>query len=101
MSKVEIGTDFGPNFGTVQSWNKQAILAHILDHTISIAAGYDLWNVTWNNGKTIEGIFSSETSSALTLINAGEVTIDRQDIMSLEALNMSAMPVGWEKQFNP
>ncbi len=54
------------------------------------------------NGESFQGTISSETATAITLKNAGrEVkTINRTDIKSLKALNMSSMPTGLEKQIN-
>ena len=74
----------------------------ILDPARSIADGYDLWQITLKNGEMHQGVIASETPSALSLRPAGgqEIVIARQDIASLQALNASAMPAGWEKQLN-
>jgi putative heme-binding domain-containing protein len=70
-------------------------MANILAPNLSIAAGYDLWAVELKNGETLQGIISSETSAAITLrTNPGvEKTINRQEIESLQVLDMSVMPV--------
>ena len=74
----------------------------ILVRARSIADGYDLWQVTLKNGEAQQGVIASETPSALSLRPAGgqAVVIARQDIQSLQALNTSAMPAGWEKQLD-
>ena len=97
-----LGVTFGPDLGTVHSWPPAGIMANILDPNQSISDGYDLWAVELNNGESVQGIISTETPNALTLRNAGgqETTIARQDIKSLKALGMSAMPVGLENQIN-
>src|SRR5690606_38766692 len=67
-TKGDLGTRFGPDLGTIQAWKAEAIMAHILDPNISIAAGYDLWAATLKDGSSIGGIISSETPSAITII---------------------------------
>ncbi|MDQ3290344.1 MAG: c-type cytochrome, partial [Bacteroidota bacterium] len=96
------GVAFGPDLGTVHNWPPTGILANVLDPNQSISDGYDMWEVVLLNGKSIQGIISTETPNALTLRNAGGqiTTIARQDIKSLKALGMSAMPSGLEKQIN-
>jgi putative heme-binding domain-containing protein len=96
------GISFGPDLGTVHSWQPDAIMAHILDPNLSISVGYDLWKVELNNGELEQGIISSETSTALTLKKSPgvEKIINRQSIKSLTTLNMSAMPTGLEKQIS-
>jgi putative heme-binding domain-containing protein len=90
-----LGIAYGPDLGTVQNWLPKDIMANILAPNLSIASGYDLWAVELKNGETLQGIISSETSAAITLrTNPGvEKTINRQEIKSLEVLDMSVMPV--------
>jgi putative heme-binding domain-containing protein len=97
-----MGVSFGPDLGTIHNWSAEAIMANILAPNLSISSGYDLWNVRLKNGESFQGIISSETTTAITLLNAGrEVrTVNRTDIQSLKPLNMSAMPAGLEKQIN-
>ena len=97
-----IGVSFGPDLGTVHSWQPEAIMAHILAPNLSTASGYEFWAVELNNGESVQGIISSETPAAITLINAGRVekTINRQDIKALKMLNISAMPAGLEKNIS-
>ena len=98
----EIGVQFGPDLGTIHNWKPEDIMANILNPNLSISSGYDLWEVELKNGETEQGIISSETSSALTLRNNGKLdkTINRQDIKSIKSINVSAMPVGLEKNIN-
>ncbi|MDQ4140527.1 MAG: c-type cytochrome, partial [Bacteroidota bacterium] len=97
-----MGVDFGPDLGTVHNWPPSGILSNVLDPNQSISDGYDMWEVVLSNGKSVQGIISTETPNALTLRNAGGqvTTIARQDIKSLKALGISAMPTGLEKQIN-
>lgn len=97
-----MGVSFGPDLGTVHNWQPEGIMANILAPNLSIAAGYELWEVALNNGESVQGIISSETSGAITLKNAGvaDMTINRRDIKSLKTLNISVMPAGWEKSIS-
>lgn len=100
--KGKDGIAFGPDLGTIQSWPASGIMENIIDPNQSIAHGYDLWNVVLTSGEAIQGVIVSETSSTLTLRNAsGQVrTVARQDVASQKALNMSAMPVGLERNMS-
>ena len=97
-----MGQAIGPDLGTVHAWAASDILTSILDPNRSIAHGYDLWSVKLNNGKIVQGIISAETPSAIKLINTEgiETNIARQDIASLTALGMSAMPDDLEKKID-
>jgi putative heme-binding domain-containing protein len=97
-----MGLSFGPDLGTIHNWTAEAIMANILAPNLSISSGFDLWQVDMKNGESFQGIISSETTTAVTLKNAAQQvkTINRKDIKSLRALNMSAMTSGLEKQIN-
>jgi putative heme-binding domain-containing protein len=98
----QMGRAFGPDLGTVHAWAPADIMTNILDPNRSISHGYDTWDVTLNNGESVQGIISTETPTAITLSDANGQTsnIARQDIKSLKALGMSAMPLGLEKKIN-
>ncbi len=91
----KMGVKFGPDLGTIQNWLPKDILANILAPNLSIAVGYDLWEVQLKTGETLQGIIASETSAAITLrTNPGEEKVlNRQDIESLKVMNTSIMPV--------
>ena len=96
----KLGRAFGPDLGTVHGWAPADIITNILDPNRSISHGYDMWSVTLNKGDVVQGIITAETPTALTITNVDGLIriIARQDIQSLKALNMSAMPVGLEKK---
>lgn len=100
--KGKDGIPFGPDLGTIQSWPASGIMANILDPNQSISHGFDLWNIVLENGESLQGVITQETPSSITVRNAiGQVnTIAREDIVSQKAMNMSAMPVGLEKDIN-
>ena len=96
------GIAFGPDLGTIHNWLAKDIIVNVLDPNFSIAQGFDLWELQLNEGSTLQGMIRNETSAAITLHSAPGVerTINRQDIKSVKALNMSLMP-GLEAQINP
>jgi putative heme-binding domain-containing protein len=98
----QLGRNFGPDLGSIHNWSRDAIMLNILSPNLSISSGYAFWDVELKNGETFQGIISSETATALTLKNAAMETrtINRADIKSLKAINISAMPTGLEKQIN-
>ncbi|MGN6437409.1 MAG: PVC-type heme-binding CxxCH protein [Agriterribacter sp.] len=100
--KGQYGVAYGPDLGTIHNWKKQDILANILDPSLSIMAGYDLWEIELNNGESLQGIIAMETPSAITIKGMGntEKTINRQEIKTLQSLSISAMPAGLEKNIS-
>ena len=88
------GVTFGPDLGTVHNWLPKDLMVNILDANLSIAPGFDLWEITLTDGEKIQGMIMSETSAAISLrIAPGvEETINRQDISAIKGLNMSLMP---------
>ena len=97
------GESFGPDLGTVYNWQPEGVMANILAPNLSIAAGYELWSVETHKGESFQGIISSETPIAVTVKVAPNVekTINRDDIKSLNNLNISGMPGGFENIINP
>ena len=100
--KGKMGVAIGPDLGTIHNWISEDIMANVLDPNLSISSGFDLWEAQLNNGESVRGIISSETPSAITLRNNGMLdrTVNRRDIKSLKAMNISAMPSGFEKTIN-
>jgi len=98
----KLGIAIGPDLGTIHNWTKEDIMANVLNPNLSISGGFGLWEVVLNNGESVQGIIASETSVAITLRNSGkpDKAISRQDIQSLKAINISAMPSGLEKKIN-
>ncbi|MEX2565547.1 MAG: c-type cytochrome, partial [Cyclobacteriaceae bacterium] len=88
------GVAFGPDLGTVHNWHPKDLMANILDPNLSIAPGYDLWEVTLNDGEKVQGMIMNETSAAISLRTSPgiEKSINRQEIRAIQGLNMSLMP---------
>jgi putative heme-binding domain-containing protein len=98
----KMGVAIGPDLGTIHNWTKEDIMANVLDPNLSISSGYSLWDVQMKNGESIQGIIASETSAAITLRNNGMLDrmVNRKEVKSLTAINISAMPAGFEKKIN-
>lgn len=89
-----IGVAYGPDLGTVHNWLGKDLMANILDPSLSIAPGYDLWEVTLKDGDLLQGMIMNETSVAIKLRTGPGIDkmINRQEIKALKVLNMSVMP---------
>ncbi|WP_236976932.1 PVC-type heme-binding CxxCH protein [Membranihabitans maritimus] len=96
------GIAFGPDLKTIKNRRQESILKDILNPGLSIADGYDMWNVELKSDKVEQGIIASEATNALTLRKNGgeESVIPRNDIKSLKSMGMSLMPVGLENQIS-
>lgn len=96
------GTAFGPDLATVRHWEPKALMSKILDPNRSVADGYEMTIVELKSGGSAAGVIHSETSTSITLLNAGgaETTISRSDIESISSTNSSAMPSGLEQEIS-
>ena len=91
----QLGISYGPDLGTVHNWLAKDLVANILDPSLSIAPGFDLWEVELKEGDLVQGMIMSETSAAIKLRTSPGIDkmINRQDIKAIKGLNMSVMPV--------
>lgn len=96
------GMAFGPDLASLGNRQPGNLLADILDPNLSIADGYDLWELNLTDGTRLQGVVASQTQSAVTLRQAGgaEQIISRPQITSMTTLPMSAMPEGLEKSID-
>lgn len=95
----EQGIAFGPDLSSLKNRRLASIMTDILNPNLSIADGYDLWEVELQNGELHQGLISSETPTAINLRNAGGIdkNISRTNIKTLKLIEMSAMPTGLEQ----
>ncbi len=93
------GTFYGPDLASIRNRRPESIMADILNPNLSIADGYDIWNIELKSGETIQGLIASETPSAITLRNYGGVerVISRNDIHTLTAMGVSVMTAGLDR----
>lgn len=98
----EQGIAFGPDLSSLKNRRAASIMSDILNPNLSIADGYDLWEVELQSGELLQGLISSETPTAINLRNAGGVdkSLARTNIKSLKLIEMSAMPTGLEQSIS-
>ncbi|WP_235114628.1 PVC-type heme-binding CxxCH protein [Cyclobacterium qasimii] len=96
------GIAFGPDLSSLKNRRAASIMSDVLNPNLSIADGYDLWEVELQNGEHYQGLISSETPTAINLRNAGGIdnNISRTNIKSLKLIEMSAMPTGLEQSIS-
>ena len=94
------GKEVGPDLGEVRNRPRDVLLADILMPNQTISQGYEAYVVQTASAGTIEGVMGPQTSTTITLRQeeGKEQVIRRQDIKSLYAANLSAMPGDLEEQ---
>lgn len=92
------GNAYGPDLGSMRNRTAQAILRDILDPGLSIADGYDFWEIEMSDGSKKRGIIESETPNSLVLHENEEKTtvLSRDQIEGMNSMSISVMPVGLE-----
>ncbi|WP_162339702.1 PVC-type heme-binding CxxCH protein [Cyclobacterium salsum] len=98
----ERGELYGPDLASLRNRRYESILKDILDPNLSIADGYDLWQIELSDSEAVQGIISHETTTAIELVQAGGLTrtISRSEISSMQALPVSGMAQGLENQIS-
>lgn len=97
------GNALGPDLETVKSWDREKLLANILDPNREVAPNYAAYLLQTSDGDSQIGIIASETPATITLRMAWgqQTTIQRRRIKSLRAAGMSMMPQGLEEGLKP
>ena len=95
----ENGKAIGPDLSTVYSWSPEGIVSQVLFPGASVTVGYELWQIELVDGDKIQGVIADESPTAITVRNVGieDRVISRTDIKSLNSLDYSMMPGGWEE----
>lgn len=98
-----VGSEVGPDLATVRHQPKQALLTAILDPNQSISQGFEAYVVETVSGSTLDGVAGPQTATSITLKHeeGKQDVIQRKDIKSMYATNLSAMPADLEKQIDP
>lgn len=93
------GVAYGPDLATIRNRRPASVMADILSPNLSIADGFDVWNIQLKSGETVQGLIASETPSAITIKNYGgvETVIARGDIETLNAMETSVMTAGFDQ----
>ena len=97
------GGKIGPDLTGMAAHPKSELLIHILDPSRSVEGNYVQYSVATNEGKILNGLLSSETKTAIELLDTEgkKQQILREDIDVLAASKKSLMPEGFEKQVTP
>ncbi len=97
------GVEVGPDLATVAGRSADNLLLHILEPNREVAPNYVNYNVATTDGRTISGIITSESATALTLKRAQGVTdvVPREQIEAVSSTGLSLMPEGLEKGESP
>lgn len=92
------GGMIGPDLTGIGSRPKADVLLEILDPNRSVEANYRLWTVSTSDGNAYSGRLEAETQTTVEILElTGEKQIiQRKDIESMQASNMSLMPIGFE-----
>lgn len=94
----KIGIAFGPELNSLRNRPAANLLESILIPNRAIADKYEYWHVKLRNGKNYEGIMVAKSTNTLTLRQMGgqDITLAKNDVLSAEASDTSAMPNGLE-----
>jgi putative heme-binding domain-containing protein len=92
------GGKVGPDLSGIGARDRTEILTDILDPNRSVEANYRLWNVTTKDGETLSGRMDTETQTTIELLDTTgqKHVVQRKDIASLQGLQTSIMPNGFE-----
>jgi putative membrane-bound dehydrogenase-like protein len=98
-----VGSEVGPELGTVRNRAPEALLADILIPDRSIAQKHESYLVETVGGATETGVMAAETPTSVVLRREGgeESVIARKDIVTMSVSNVSAMPSDLEAQIDP
>ncbi|HKQ39436.1 MAG TPA: PVC-type heme-binding CxxCH protein [Verrucomicrobiae bacterium] len=92
------GGKVGPDLTGISARDRSDILMEILDPNRSVEANYRLWSATTKDGQTFSGRLETETQTTVEILDttAQKHVLQRKDIASLEASQLSIMPAGFE-----
>jgi putative heme-binding domain-containing protein len=92
------GGKVGPDLSGIAARDRSDILTEILDPNRSVEANYRLWNVTTKDGDTFSGRLEAETQTTVEILDttAQKHVVQRKNIASMDASQLSIMPTGFE-----
>ena len=91
------GQEVGPELIGSGRSNLDAILANVIDPNQIIGNGYENFNVTTKDGRTVSGRVIEDTPTQMTLLGIGgaKTVVPRADIQKTENTRQSVMPMGF------
>ena len=96
------GKDVGPDLATVKGRPASVLLGDILIPNKAISQTYESYVIETADGRTLDGVIGPQSPTFVTLRreNGVEDVVQRKDIKSMRATNLSAMPPDLETQVN-
>jgi putative heme-binding domain-containing protein len=89
------GAHIGPELTGSNRADLDYVLANVIDPNAVIGQDYLLTTIETQDGRTAAGVVHRETPNAVTLVNLAErVTFSREEIKSMQRLEVSLMPAG-------
>lgn len=97
-----VGHEIAPNLSTVKARGAETILTNVLDPSREVNPQFVNYMLITDDGRTITGLISAESATAVTLKRAeGQTdTVLRVNIDELLATGLSLMPEGLEQKFD-
>ena len=98
-----IGHEVGPDLETIRGRPAYLLLNDILMPNQSIAQTYEAYVIETLDGRTIDGVIGPQSPASITLRREGgeEDVIQRQNIKTMYASDLSAMAADVEEQISP
>ena len=98
-----IGHKVGPDLSGVSHRSVEDLVSNILDPNMAINPGFVAYTVETQDGESLSGLLTGETSESVTLLQAMELrtTLPRAQISKLESSGQSLMPEGLEAGKTP
>ncbi|MCF6310935.1 MAG: DUF1080 domain-containing protein [Verrucomicrobiales bacterium] len=92
------GVEVGPDITDVKIKPAEALLSDILDPNRMVEERWSAYTILVKDGRTLMGLVSNESSDAVTLKMMGGIveTVPRSEIVKMETVGLSLMPVGLE-----
>lgn len=97
------GSEVGPDLATVRTRPALNILTDIVLPNQSIAQTYEAYVIETTDGRILDGVIGPQGPTFVTLRREGGVSerIERSQIASMRAAQLSAMPSDLEQQISP
>lgn len=93
-----MGIEVGPNFTTVKTKGRDALLTAILEPHKEVASQYIAYTVNTKEGQTVQGVITADDASSMSLkmMGGAAVTLQRANIKGSSSNGQSLMPEGLE-----
>jgi putative heme-binding domain-containing protein len=93
-----MGIEVGPNFTTVKTKGRDALLTAILEPHKEVASQYIAYTVNTKEGQTVQGVITADDASSMSLkmMGGAAVTLQRANIKGSSSTGRSLMPEGLE-----